>query len=58
VMVAEGGNCLPTGWWLPFWPRVAITLVTMSLNPLSNWLRVATDPVQRWRLESRKPGNV
>jgi len=58
VMVAEGRNYLSTAWWLAFWPGLAITLVTMSLNLLSNWLRVATDPVQRWRLEPRKPGNV
>lgn len=58
VMVAEGRNYLSTAWWLAFWPGLAIALVTMSLNLLSNWLRVATDPVQRWRLEPRKPGNV
>ena len=27
---------------------------TMSPNLLSNWLRVATDPVQRWRLEPKE----
>ncbi len=58
VMVAEGRNYLSTAWWLAFWPGLAIALVTMSLNLLSNWLRVATDPVQRWRLEPRKPANV
>lgn len=57
VMVAEGRNYLATAWWLAFWPGVAITLVTMSLTLLSNWLRVVTDPVQRWRLERRMPRN-
>jgi peptide/nickel transport system permease protein len=27
-------------------------LVTMSLNLFSNWLRIATDPVERWRLQT------
>lgn len=57
VMVAEGRNYLANAWWLAFWPGLAITLVTMSLNLLSNWLRVVTDPVQRWRLERRMPSN-
>lgn len=57
VMVAEGRNYLATAWWLSFWPGLAIALVTMSLNLLSNWLRVATDPVQRWRLERRMNRN-
>jgi len=52
VMVAEGRAYLATAWWLSFWPGVAITLATMSLNLISNWLRVVTDPVQRWRLET------
>lgn len=58
VMVAEGRAYLATAWWLAFWPGLAIALVTMSLNLLSNWLRVVTDPVQRWRLEKRMPQNV
>lgn len=57
VMVAEGRNYLANAWWLAFWPGLAITLVTMSLNLLSNWLRVVTDPVQRWRLERRMPNH-
>jgi len=57
LMVSDGRGYLATAWWLSFWPGVAITLTTMSLNLLSNWVRVATDPVQRWRLEvARKNG--
>jgi peptide/nickel transport system permease protein len=26
-------------------------LTTLALNLLSSWMRIATDPVQRWRLE-------
>lgn len=52
VMVAEGRNYLGTAWWLSLWPGLAIALTTLSLNLFSNWLRVLTDPVQRWRLEA------
>lgn len=54
LMVAEGRAYLATAWWVSFWPGVAITIVTMSLNLLSNWVRIVTDPVQRWRLEATK----
>lgn len=58
VMVSEGRNYLSSAWWLSFWPGLAITLVTMSLNLVSNWLRIVTDPVQRWRLEQEAKTNV
>lgn len=51
LMVADGRNYVGTAWWVSFWPGVAILLVAMSLNLLANWLRVAADPLQRWRLE-------
>ena len=51
LMVAEGRNYLTTAWWLAFWPGLAIMLTTMSLNLLASWVRIVTDPVQRWRLE-------
>lgn len=51
LMVAEGRNYLASAWWIAFWPGLAIMLTTVSLNLLSNWLRIATDPRQRWRLE-------
>ncbi|WP_411035977.1 ABC transporter permease [Shinella sp. BYT-45] len=51
LMVAEGRNYLSSAWWIAFWPGLAIMLTTVSLNLLSNWLRIATDPRQRWRLE-------
>ena len=53
LMVADGRNYLGSAWWLAFWPGLAIMLVTMSLNLLSNWLRIATDPVERWRLHNQ-----
>ena len=51
LMVAQGRNYLNQAWWLAFLPGLAIMLSTLSVNLLSNWLRIATDPVQRWRLE-------
>ncbi len=58
LMVAQGKQYLANAWWLAFWPGRAIILTTLSLNLLSNWLRIALDPAQRWRLEiprARKP---
>lgn len=51
LMVAEGRNYLASAWWIAFWPGLSIVLTTTSLNLLSGWLRVVTDPSQRWRLE-------
>lgn len=58
LMVSQGRAYLTTAWWLSFWPGLAIILTTLSLNLLSNWMRTALDPVQRWRLEiARKPAS-
>ncbi len=51
LMVSQGRPYLTTAWWLSFWPGVAIVMTTLSLNLLSNWLRIVLDPEQRWRLE-------
>ncbi|SMC77817.1 ABC transporter permease [Primorskyibacter flagellatus] len=51
LMVSQGRPYLTTAWWLSFWPGLAIVLTTLSLNLLSNWMRTALDPQQRWRLE-------
>ncbi|MGL4310188.1 MAG: ABC transporter permease [Paracoccaceae bacterium] len=58
LMVSQGRQYMINAWWLSFWPGLAIILTTLSLNLLSNWLRVALDPQQRWRLEigGRKNG--
>lgn len=53
LMVAEGRGYLASAWWLSFWPGVAISLTAISANLLANWVRTATDPAQRWRLERR-----
>jgi peptide/nickel transport system permease protein len=57
LMVAQGRPYLNTAWWLAFWPGLMIVITALSLNLLSNWMRVALDPAQRWRLESRKTSN-
>lgn len=54
LMVADGRNYIGSAWWVAFWPGLAIMLVTMSLNLFSNWLRVVSDPVERWRLLSKE----
>ena len=58
LMVAEGQGYLTTAWWLSFWPGLAITLTTISFNLLAGWVRIAADPVQRWRLESGEDEKV
>ncbi|OED34905.1 ABC transporter permease [Chromatiales bacterium (ex Bugula neritina AB1)] len=57
LMVAQGRSYLTSAWWLSFWPGLAIIFTTLSLNLLSNWMRVALDPQQRWRLEMAKPND-
>lgn len=57
LMISQGRQYLTNAWWLSFWPGLAIILTTMSLNLLSNWLRIALDPVQRWRLEMKGTSN-
>ncbi|MCB9945918.1 MAG: ABC transporter permease [Geminicoccaceae bacterium] len=57
LMVSQGRPYLTTAWWLSFWPGLAIILTTLSLNLLSNWMRTALDPVQRWRLEVARKKN-
>ncbi len=54
MMIAQGRQYLTTAWWLSFWPGLAIILTTLSLTLLSSWMRIALDPVQRWRLEMKK----
>jgi peptide/nickel transport system permease protein len=51
LMVAQGRNYLSSAWWLAFWPGLMIMTTTLALNLLSSWARMATDPVQRWRIE-------
>jgi peptide/nickel transport system permease protein len=52
LMVATGRNFLTSAWWLAVFPGLAILLTALATNLLSNWLRIATNPMLRWRLES------
>ncbi len=52
LLIAQGREYITTSWWVMFFPGVAIFAATMALSLLSNWLGIALDPVQRWRLTS------
>ncbi len=53
LMVAQGRPYLTTAWWLAFWPGLLIVITALALNLLSGWMRIALDPNQRWRLETK-----
>ena len=55
--IGAARTVIRTAWWLSFMPGLAIVLTTLSLNLLSNWMRTALDPVQRWRLEIARKKN-
>ncbi|MDT0317371.1 ABC transporter permease [Streptomyces millisiae] len=50
LMVAQGRQYLQSAWWIAVLPGIAIMLVTVSATVLAAWVRLATDPAQRWRL--------
>jgi peptide/nickel transport system permease protein len=50
LMVSQGRQYLQTAWWLSILPGLAIVITTIAANILAAWLRIATDPAQRWRL--------
>lgn len=50
LMVAQGRQYLQTAWWLSILPGLAIVLTAVAANLLAAWMRIATDPGQRWRL--------
>ncbi|WP_405374245.1 MULTISPECIES: ABC transporter permease [unclassified Microbacterium] len=52
LMVAQGRDYLSQAWWLSVLPGLAIVITTVAANVLAAWLRLATDPGQRWRLTS------
>ena len=55
LMVAQGRQYLQTAWWLSILPGLAIVVTAIAANMLAAWLRIATDPAQRWRLTLDKP---
>lgn len=59
LMVAEGRGYLQSAWWLSLFPGLAISVTVLCMNVLANWVRLVTDPHQRWRFETsdiRAPG--
>jgi peptide/nickel transport system permease protein len=54
LLIAQGKEYITTAWWAMFFPGVAIFAASMALSLLSNWLGIALDPVQRWRLTSAR----
>ncbi|TWD74734.1 peptide/nickel transport system permease protein [Kribbella amoyensis] len=50
LLVAQGRTYLQSAWWLSIFPGLAIVVTTVSATVLASWLRLATDPAQRWRL--------
>jgi peptide/nickel transport system permease protein len=50
-MVADGRRYLNTAWWLSAAPGLMILLVAIASTQISNWVRLASDPASRWRLE-------
>jgi peptide/nickel transport system permease protein len=53
-MVATGRAYLATAWWVSFFPGLAILFTTMALNLLGSWVRLYTDPRQRWRFDKKE----
>ncbi len=43
-MLSSGQQYAATAWWLAAWPGLAITLLSLSLIFLGNWLRDVYDP--------------
>ena len=44
AMLDEGRNYITTGWWLAFFPGLAILLLVLAINLCGDWLRDALDP--------------
>lgn len=44
IMLADGRDHLATSWWLSTFPGIAITLTTLGMILLGDWLRDVLDP--------------
>lgn len=58
LMVSQGRQYLAEAWWQSVLPGLAIVITTVCANVLAAWLRLATDPGQRWRLQNKKRRRV
>lgn len=54
LMVSQGREYLSIAWWQSVLPGLSIVITTVCANVLAAWLRIATDPGQRWRLANKK----
>lgn len=50
LLVAQGKEYMNSAPWLVLFPGLVVFLLAMSFCMLANWLAVAMDPAQRWRL--------
>jgi len=47
VMIADGRALISTGWWIAFFPGLAIGIVVLSTNAVGDWMRDRFDPKTR-----------
>jgi peptide/nickel transport system permease protein len=47
AMISDGRNYLTTGWWIAFFPGIALLLTVLAFNFLGDWLRDELDPKLR-----------
>lgn len=47
LMVAENQEYLRDGWWTVLFPGLTLAMLVLSINLVTSWLRVRTDPQQR-----------
>lgn len=47
AMISDGRNYLTTGWWMAFFPGIALLLTVLAFNFLGDWLRDTLDPKLR-----------
>lgn len=47
AMISDGRNYLTTGWWIAFFPGIALLLTVLAFNFLGDWLRDTFDPKLR-----------
>jgi len=49
LMIADGHDYIAQAWWLVTLPGIAIAATVFGVNLVASWLRVYSDPVQRYR---------
>lgn len=49
LMLADGRDYMAKAWWLVTFPGIAIALTVLFINMIAGWLRLASDPQQRFK---------